>query len=268
MQQATASCRLYFAEVYPKGEDLPQNPIILLDYNKGYTKVLADAKFYLSTSDGKRIEVEIVEENTAPSYAQVVLKPTELLDMKTTVTLNVENLTNDSENNLNRDEGIKRLINKITQTWMVSVTEDEVSPYYSDEIVGTYDDCLMCSDGSLSIKFDILYNDNVKYEYSYNDAHQFEHLLVEVRDKKGYKYIIPIFNSVFVLSNGNCGTNYDIEPDTHYQFKFRLMDFSGNKSKQIKKFTYKTDISSVVKWQQKQDDIYIRWEEEQAKKKN
>jgi len=269
MQQAMATCRLYFAEVYPKGEDLSQNPIILLDYNKGYTKVLADAKFYLVTDEGRRIDVEIVEENTAPSYAQMILKPTKLLDKGVKVSLNVENLTIESESNKNRRDAIKRLYSIIEKTWTVSVEEDKISPQYDEEITGTYDDCLMCCPSGLSIKFDISYKDNVKYEYSYdNNKRQFEQTLVEVTDKKGYKYIIPAINNYFLLSDISCGTNYNLEPDTQYQFEFRLMDFSGNISKEVKTFKIKTDISSIIKEAQRQDEILRRWEEEQAKKKN
>jgi len=255
LQQATACCAFYYADVYPKRKDLPQNPIILLNHNIGHTKLLANAQFYLLTGEGERIEVDIIEKNTAPSYAQMVLKPTQLLNIGTKVSLNVENLSIDNEVSSNRHSSIKRFRDAIEKTWTVNAEKDNISPQYYGKISGTYNDCLMCSDSSISIHVNIPSKDIVEYKDINSNDKGWNQILVEVTDKNDYKYIVVANDNDFLLYDGICGTNYNLEPDTQYKFKFRLMDFSGNKSKRAKKFTFKTDISSIVKEQKRFEEM-------------
>jgi len=265
-QQVSASCGFYYAAIGPFGEDLSQNPIILLDYNKGYQKAFENAKFYLLTDNGRKIALEIIEENiikensSVSSSAQKVLKSTEILDIGTTVTLNVENLST----NYLHDSFRGMLIRRLSRTWTVNIEEDKFAPWHNGEISGVYDDYLISSTSGVSLKINLPYKDNTELDKN----RERKQILVEVTNNDGYKYILFVANGNFSLHNNTCRINYKLEPDTLYEFEFRLMDYSGNKSKKAKKFTYKTDISSVVKWKQKEDEIYRRWEEEQAKKKN
>jgi len=264
-QQATACCARYIAEIYPSGKKLAQNPVILLDYTKELSDVLTNTEFYLMTDEGKKIDIEIIEENTAPSYRQMLLKPSKLLDKGIEVSLKVENLTIDKESSVNVKEDIERLIQTINKTWTVSIGEDKIAPKYNEEISGTYYDRLMISSPGVDIGFECSYEDNVEYIFNRGIYSQKE-ILIEVTDKKGYRCIIPINNGIFHLVNGACITSYELEPDTQYYFEFRLMDFSGNKSEEIKNFAVKTDISSRLRKQ----EIYREMDtaKERAKAKN
>jgi len=264
-QQATACCARYVAEIYPSGESLSQNPVILLDYTKELSDVLTNAEFYLMTGEGKKIDIEIIEENTASSYRQMLLQPSGLLDKGIKVSFKVENLNIDKASNANVKKDIERLIETINKTWTVSIEEDKVAPKYGKEFSGTYYDRLISSSPGVDIAFEFSYDDNVKYTFT-RSIYSKKQVLIEVTDEKGYKCIIPVNNGEFHIVNGSCIKHYNLEPDTQYYFEFRLMDFSGNKSEEIKNFAVKTDISSLLRKEEIYKEIYGA--KERAKGKN
>lgn len=253
VQQTTACCGRYIAGIYPSGEDLAQNPVILLDYTKELEDVLTDVEFYLMTDEGKKIDIEIIEKNTVPSYRQMLLKPSDLLDKGIKVSLKAENLP---ETSVNKD--VERLIKTINKTWTVSIEEDKVAPKYGEEFSGTYYDRLILSSPGVDIGFECSYEDNTEYNK--------RQILIEITDKKGYKCIIAVNNGSFHIVNGSCIKHYNLEPDSEYYFEFKLMDFSGNKSEEIRNFAVKTDPDSRLRREEIYKEIYGA--RERAKSKN
>jgi len=233
--------------IYPMGKSLVQNPLILIDQKKSDIDILSGFEFYLLADNGKKINIEIIQRNQSPFYNQILLKPSKLLKKDSELSLRVTKVKMNED--FYKNETVKQFIDKVKERkWIVNIEEDNISPQY----IGDISENFIYVNGAF---FNCSFDDNTPVS-----IYDSRHILMEVRGRGGYRYIIPVWrkNGNFNLYGGDGYSNCHLKPNTRYTFKFRLMDFSGNKSEETKKITFKTKIDEYAKERkQKQKEMKI-----------
>ena len=68
---------------------------------------------------------------------------------------------------------------------------------------------------------------------------------MEFTNENGESYLLPTNGNSFWLTDGMCGAPFELKEDSNYRFTVRLMDMSGNKSKDVKQIHFKTENGRI-----------------------
>jgi hypothetical protein len=236
-KQVIACCAGGLIEVSPRGNEISQNPIILIDFMERDYKVydlLLKATFYLVDENGGKINLDIIETNKAfNTGAQALLRPRSGLEMEQIVSIKIEGL------NVS-DEKIKKFINHVqSKKWSVCFDKDTTIPKFNQEVTHEYINHFGSSASGHGILGNVVFWDNNEYTYQINNRKE-KQILLEVTSKEGNKYIIQTHSNSFWIYDGICGSTFELKQDTEYSFEIRLIDLSGNKSDETKQVKFKT----------------------------
>jgi hypothetical protein len=233
-----ACCAAGLITVSPQGQHLSQNPLILIDYMErdyGVFNALAEAIFFLKDSSGNIYELEIVDMVRSRSVsAQVLLKPKTVLEKGKVLSLGVKNLQSNHERT-------PSFIHQIQQkNWTVSFDYDGIAPTFERPPYTTYKHSFQSTAPGHWMYGIVYYSDNNTYAWGKNDAIKTQ-IILEIADSTGKKiYKATDQRNAFWISDAMCGSDFELKLDTEYTFLVRLIDFSGNKSKEARQVSFKT----------------------------
>lgn len=233
-----ACCAGGLLTVSPQGPNLSQNPIILIDYMErdyGVFNAFDEANFYLEDSSGNTYELEIVDMVRSRSVsAQILLKPKTVLEKGKVLSLGVKNL-------LSNHERVPSFIHQIQQkNWTISFDYDGIAPEFSGGISYNYRHNFESTAPGHGVYGRISFIDNNDYYWGKNNTIK-NQIILEIADSTGKRiYAATDAHNAFWISNGICGSDFELKLDTQYTFSVRLIDFSGNKSKEVKEVSFKT----------------------------
>ncbi len=257
LQTAYACCAGERLAVFPTSDYLSQNPIFLIEFSE-IKKTYSDFyRIYLKDEKGNQIDLKMIEGYgglKSESYNRdwqdryLLLKPEKKLRRNATVSIMVE-----SNNNVGkRTEAVIKELEK--KSWKVKLKVDKKSPKFGSEISGIYRGQFNSSASGHSISFSMKTLDNNEYKATYPPGFSEDRklkypmkseMLIELTDEEGYKSIYLLKGDKFYLSNGACYKNHqlpahirDIDSKT-FSFTARLVDFSGNKSKEPRSIKFK-----------------------------
>ncbi len=258
-QTSSACCAGERLQVLPSSNNIPQNPIFLVEFSGIKSNLKKFKRLYLKDQRGNIIDLEIIEgygkkEALANhrSYDHqnrfVILKPNEKLPRNAVVSIVIETgIAVDKR--MNKELG--RLMKK---TWKVKHKTDKGNPYFGSEITGKYFGHFNSSASGHSISCSMKAVDNYEYLTSF-PAHYSEEqkikyprkqeMLIELTDENGFKSIYPLKDGTFYFANGACYRNFSLPSRINkgetkeFTFEARLMDFSGNLSKDTRLIKFK-----------------------------
>lgn len=227
IQKINASCNAGVVSIFPKSNELSQNPVILIDFMERdyliYDK-LEEMKFYLVDNEGKETALEILEKNKGfRVWAQVLLKPKKKLKKGRKVALKISNMPTDGKH---WEWFVKRVQSR---NWEVKFKTDKVAPKFDGDITFKF----ISSSTGHGVTGTSKFWDNNKYKYKISGKF-YEETIIEATNEEGKKYFLTTRGNSFWIYTDNCGSAFRLMYDEEYRFKIRLIDFSGNKSKEIK----------------------------------
>ena len=80
--------------------------------------------------------------------------------------------------------------------------------------------------------------DNNEYKYKLG-AKFYPEIIIEAISEEGERYLLTTLGNSFGFYTGICGSNFRLKYGEEHRFKLRLIDFSGNKSEEIKHIKFK-----------------------------
>lgn len=242
MNKVSACCSVGNIRLAPQSNEISQNPLILVEFDRIYTNVRTSKKisFYLVSSKGQEIKLSIIEKNYSFSGdIQFLLKPEEILKLETKLRFEVRGL--DTLSNVRWNRMIKDYVNQ--KTWEVMKNEDNIEPKFLSNINSKYENHFNSSAPGQGVSCTFKYSDDNISTYQRNNR-KINEIFVEITDERGQKYFEPVTNSYFGIYHSICGANFEIKrgnEEYEYTFFVRLVDLSGNKSEEIKKVEFRTD---------------------------
>jgi len=237
---------------YPSSNHISQNPVFLLEYPRIKLGLNGCERIYLKDQKGNQTDLEIIDGygtkgNDDYQNRYVLLKPTKKLRRNAVVSIIIDL---NCKVSLGIRSGFERLSKK---TWIVSHKKDNIPPTFKSNFTGKYYAGFNSSAPGHRIKFNVEVDDNNTYltdfpeDYSEDLKQKLprnKQMLIELTDDKEVKHIFPLLDGSFSFSNGMCYSNFllpnNIKKNSRdFNFKARLMDFSGNKSKETSCLTFK-----------------------------
>ncbi len=242
LQELFACCAGGEISIAPKSNEISQNPVILIDFMERDYQVydkLKKAKLSLIDEQGKEITVKVLERNKGfHTYAQILLKPKKKLKKGSKVSLRITKM--ETENKLQ-----KRFVQKIqSKKWKVNFEKDKIPPRFNEDIPIDYVNGFNSSAPGHGIQGIARFWDNNEYKYNM-DKKNIHQIIIEAISEEGKRYLLITTGNKFGIYQGICGANFGLKQDTEYSFKIRLIDFSGNKSKETKEIKFKTGNSKI-----------------------
>ena len=191
------------------------------------TEVLLDANIYLASETGRRVKLKMIDMVIGPvTGVTLVLRPKRKLKMGKTVSIEIEGLP---------DEGRGFKVQIEQRKWTVSLKKDRHAPIFVGEPIATFKSPVT-SEGYITISSAGSVVIKGKIDYADNDKSKQNQVLLEltVQDGSGVRFFAIVSNGEFSIGSSICGGNFDVKHQKDYTFMVRLMDFSGNKSKEYK----------------------------------
>lgn len=227
------SCAGQFVNIYPKSGQVSKNPIFLIDFSERdyliYDK-LECANFYIEYENGKTVKLTLLNKNKAVNTnAQFILTSKRKLKSGQKFSLRFKNLKTRKE--------FKELIEY--RIWTVLDEKDKVKPCFLSDFKTTYYTNFDIPGGGHFIRVKGSFKDENKINKGLKEQSKTE-LLAEITEQNGNSYFVPIRNSTFELYEGSCGTLFHISRKKINNFRVRVWDYSGNKSKEVKLLSFKT----------------------------
>lgn len=237
-----ACCASEMITISPKGNEIPQNPIILIDFTENDYKIyekLDEARFYLIDEKGYEINVEVLERNEGfYIWAQVLLKPKKELEVGRKVSLRIADVRV-------QGEAQKKFVQTIqSKRWEVKYEVDTTAPMFTDDMTIQYVNLFNSSAPGHGINITTKYWDNNEYKYEINKRIK-RQIIIEVINEEGKRYLLTTNGNQFGIFHGICGAVFELKQDTSCSFKMRLLDFSGNKSDESKEVKFKMGNSKM-----------------------
>ena len=231
--ELSASCTTGLVHLSPRANTISQNPVILLDFMERDFKVLPQLdkmSFYLVTDEGKKIKLCILEKNKGfKVWAQILFKPKRKLVLGQKYSFRVEGYKVTRE--------VSKLFLSVNEKkWTVSKKKDKIIPQFTGSIDHKYVNILNSTVSTHYTEITFGFKDKEKKDGPEKNTYVY----VEVIDAKGNNYYLLPFQNQIEIRDGMCGANFQLKQDTDYTFSLRLMDMSGNKSKERKKMSFKT----------------------------
>jgi len=230
---------------FPKSEYISQNPVFLLEYSGIKPTMKSCSNIYLIDQKGNRTNLMVVEgygKQNVPKNRfhydwqdrYVLLKPEKKLKRNAEVSIFIDTPC------LLKIRGHSVL----KKTWRVKNKVDKIAPKFESKVIGEYHGAFNGSAPSHGIGFNVKATDNNIHLNDHPTNYTVEqklkyalkkHLLIELSDLNGIKYIFPLINGRFSFSNGICYSNFSLpnsikEKSKDYVYEARLIDFSGNQS--------------------------------------
>lgn len=230
-----ACCAGEMISIVPKSTEIQQNPIILIDFMESDYKIyknLENARFYLVDDKGNKTVLEVLERNMGfNTWAQILLRPTRKLITGRKVSLNITGLSPSGE----LHQKFLRTIQ--SKNWEVRDSTDQASPRFYKDISLEYVNQLNSSAAGHGVK------GVIKFEGQQTIENQ---IIIEATDSAGNRYLIATIGHIFWIYSGICGSIFELNQDTEYHFKVRLMDLSGNVSDETMVLNFKTGNSNKI----------------------
>ncbi len=250
-QMGFACCAGEQLRVFPSSDHIAQNPIFLVEFSGIKPNLKKYKRIYLKDQKGKQINLEIIEgygnseritNRQQYDYQDrfVLLKPEKKLARNAVVSMVVET-------GMEIDARMKIEIERLQKkSWKVKFKSDKRDPILGPEITAKYHGHFNSSASGHSIRLNMQAMDNYTYVPSFpanfTEERKLKYprkpeMLIELKDEAGNKYIYPLSDGSFSLSNGACYRNFKLPNRIkegeimRYRFEARLMDFSGNISK-------------------------------------
>jgi hypothetical protein len=231
-----ACCIGNFVHIYPQGNKLSPNGIIVVDYSEGWFKIfdgLDNMKFFLKSQQGTTYPLTLIQKTKSNKrHVQFVLKPEHDLPSNKSLSLRLTGIDSSNVNAIKFSHHIRKY-------WKVRAEPDTYAPRFIDTLKVEYDNYINSSVKGHGFNCTVLYHDNPVDSF-YQVKKWSTELLAEVTDDKGHSYFIPIQNNLFGIHENICWSPFYIPRNSEVEFTVRLMDFSGNLSQESRKFKCKT----------------------------
>jgi hypothetical protein len=207
-----AKCSGDGINVYPKGETISQNSIIIIEGYANSQKIILDLnkKYKVYMKSGNHVvDMEILELNEGSfKLTQAILKPTDSFLIGEEYKLFIDSLPSSS--------GRIDKTWKITESSIVGIPEFKKLPKVSGKEL-TYLGC----GPSVHVNFKSTVNSN-------EDCIVKTTLINKVTGISSV-YYLPISNGKISIGHGMCSGAFELYKGMEYTVTFCLMDFSGNK---------------------------------------
>jgi len=235
IQEIFACCIGGEISIAPRGNEMSQNPILLIDFMERDYKIynkLKEATFYMIDDQGNKFDLEILDSNKGIRIlAQIILKPKEKLRKGSKVSLIIDEMQAQGENQ-------KRFIQMIqSKKWVVKFEEDRVAPEFNKELTYEYVNNLNTSAPGHGVLVKVDFWDNNEYKYEINSRIE-NPIVIEAISDEGNRYLFTTNRDSFWIYHGMCGATFKLKRGTEYSFKIRLIDLSGNKSLETKEIKF------------------------------
>jgi len=229
-------------QIIPKCNKVSQNPVILIGFaERDYQifEALKNAKFCLVDNKGKKIKLEVLQLNKGfHSIAQIFLKSKKKLKRGKIVSIEINGLSLENEKH-------KKFLKKVqSKKWEISFKKDKTSPYFQSDLKFNYENYLTSSASGHGVRGNVSFHDDNEYTFEHKGGVK-NQIVLEVVDENGNSYLTSTHGDLFWISDGMCGAAFELKQDAEYTFDIRLVDLSGNKSKEVKRIQFKTGNGSL-----------------------
>ncbi len=219
--------------ILPSGGEISQNSIFVIGFQERdfpFTKDLLGANIYLKSETGRRVKLNVIDMVKGPrSGVTLVLKAKRKLKRGKTVSIEMVGFDD-------KGSGFKARIGK--KKWTVSYKKDRLAPKFVGVPKATFDSPVIETEEGRIISYNSAGSVVLRGQLEFVDGEKVKpnQVLLEltVQDGSGTRFFATVSNGKFAIQSSICGGNFDVEYQKDYTFKVRLMDFSGNKSKDYK----------------------------------
>ena len=243
IEQLKASCMAEYLAVYPKEGSITRNPVFLLEFDESEFKLSNkwnNLEFYLVTDKKSEITVELVLKvsGVGPS-TQLLLKPAKLLDLNDSLQLQVRFKKGSPAPS---DEVFRVFQGKVdNKQWYVTLPSDLEPVAWKSDPTWKEPDFRANSVGNFGVKISFQVEDSnpVYYEYAPGKSAALNLFEVEI-DGKIFYAVGGSWKNQFSIYRSDCGGNFYLNRNKNYEANITALDFSGNRSKEVKRVAFNT----------------------------
>lgn len=217
---STYECDPAYFQILPKEGKISQNSSILMEGNLKsdfFKKIQSEKKVFLINKIDT-IELKVSEFNQIDDYHQIFFKPTQILEENQTYFLYIKD-----EYNPFSDEGNYSTWSNQPDRWRTMIKTDTTPPKFLKQIKQVDKFSNRFSGGGYSYV--------VKFSVESTEMNRTLALVQLQEENKNIKELfIPIEDTTIVVSGNICLNKFNLISDKIYKVRFKLMDYSLNKS--------------------------------------
>lgn len=241
--QAKASCAAEHVGISPREGSITRNPVFLLDFDErefNLSNKWSNLEFYLLTNKKCEIKVELVRKVSGVGPGtQLLLKPAKMLNLSDSVRLQVRFKKGRPAPS---DEAFRVFQGKVdNKQWQVTLPSDLEPVAWRSEPTWQEPDFRTNSLNAFSVRFNFQVEDSNPVYYEFFPGKTVALNLFEIEIDGHVFYAVgggP--KNQFSIYRSDCGGNFYLKSDKQYEANITALDFSGNRSKELKRVAFNT----------------------------
>ncbi|MFC5272152.1 hypothetical protein [Adhaeribacter terreus] len=242
-ENANALCAAEYVGIYPREGSITRNPVFLLEFEAAEFKLtnkLDELEFYLLTNKQRKIKVTILRKvNGIGPDTQFLLQAKEQLKLNDSVQLQVQFRKNNAPITDSLFQTYQHKVGR--RKWHVTLAADYEPVAWKEELTWQEPDFRVNSVGNFGVKFSFQVEDSNPVYYDYTPGNRFLEQLFEVEmDGKIFYAIGGGRRNQFSIYRSDCGGNFYLNRNKNYEANITALDFSGNRSKEVKRVAFNT----------------------------